>query len=63
MKLYLKFGRNSESLSQNRILMVNRAAYSPDLALCYLYYLFPKLKIRLKCTKFKSAEDRINRIT
>jgi len=43
-------------LAKHNIPLIRQAPYSPDMAPCD-FWLFPKLKMPLKGTRFESSED------
>jgi histone-lysine N-methyltransferase SETMAR len=45
-----------EFLTKNNVTTVTHPAYSPDLAPCD-FYVFPKMKLRLKGRRFASIEE------
>ncbi|PNF32541.1 hypothetical protein B7P43_G02465 [Cryptotermes secundus] len=49
-------------VAKHNILVVRQAPYSPDMAPCD-FWLFPKLKIPLKGTRFESREDIVRNAT
>ena len=49
-------------LAKHNIPVVRQAPYSPDMALCD-FWLFPKLKMTLKGTRFESREDIMQNLT